>query len=335
MSSIRTCVSLYSLQDEYMRKRMTFEDMFRFMKENEVDGVEFLPDQMMHGAPEPSEETLEEWDRLIREYQIKPVCADVFLNTNLYMNRTLSKTECVNLLVKEIKLAHRLGIKLVRLVSFTPGFVLEPLIPYCEKYDVKIALEIHAGLSFDKQKTIDYIKEMKRLNSPYIGIVIDASIFCKRLPRVMAEYCRTLGTGNEIIDYVNRIFENGGDIRPYMTPDGGFVEDINALLKTPQDHMFAHFADGYENEPFSILDEYMPYIFHVHCKLYEMTEDGEEYSIDYKAFLQYLHDHDYDGYVATEYEGNRWTQPGAPTVEKDQVQKHQKMLKSYIREIEG
>ena len=335
MSQIKTCVSLYSLQDEYMRKRMTFEDMFKFMKENGVEGVEFLPDQMMHGAPHPSDETLAQWDRLVEEYGIKPVCIDVFLNTNLYQNRTLTKKESVQLLVEEIKLAHRLGVKLVRLVSFTPGYVLEPLIPYCKKYDVKIALEIHAGLQFDKQKTIDYVKEIKRLNSPYIGIVIDASIFCYRLPRVMAEYCRTLGTNDEVIDYVEKVFASGKDIRSCMNPDGSFIPELQNMLKTPQDHMFAHFADGYENEQFSLLDEYMPYVFHVHCKLYEMTEEGEEYSINYKGFLQYLHDHGYDGYVATEYEGNRWTQPGMPTVEKDQVQKHQAMLKKYIQEIEG
>lgn len=91
MSRIKTCVSLYSLQNEYMTKNMSLEDIFRFMQENSVDGVEILPDQMMHGTPHPSEETLAEWDRLCRGYGIKPVIADVFLNTNLYDNRTLTK----------------------------------------------------------------------------------------------------------------------------------------------------------------------------------------------------------------------------------------------------
>lgn len=86
MSRIKTCVSLYSLQHEYMTKKMSLEDIFRFMHENSVDGVEFLPDQMMHGAPHPSDEILAEWDRLCEQYQIKPVIADVFLNTNLYAN---------------------------------------------------------------------------------------------------------------------------------------------------------------------------------------------------------------------------------------------------------
>lgn len=334
MSKIKTCVSLYSLQNEYMTKQMTLEDIFRFMKDNSVEGVEFLPDQMMHGAPHPSDKTLSEWDRLCAEYQVKPVIADVFLNTNLYKNRELTKKECVDLLIDEIKLAHRLGMKMIRLVSMTPGFVLEPLLPYCEKYDVKMGLEIHAGLSFDKQKTKDYIAEMKRLNSPYIGLVIDTGIFCKRIPRVMENYCKALGTSQEPIDYVNKMFAEGKDGRDVYGPDGEFIPELQELLKSGVDHMYAHFADGYENEPYSVLDDLMPYIFHVHFKLFEMTEDGE-YSIDYKGILQYLHDHDYDGYVATEYEGNRWTLPGRPMQEKEQVIAHQKYIRDCLKEIQG
>lgn len=334
MSKIKTCVSLYSLQDEYMNKRMTLEDIFRFMRDNDVDGVEFLPDQMMHGAPEPDEETLAEWDRLCETYKIKPVIADVFLNTNLYENRTLTKKECVNLLIKEIKLAHRLGMKMIRLVSFTPAFVLEPLLPYCEKYDMKLGLEIHAGLGFDKQKTKDYIAEMKRLNSPYIGLVIDTGLFCKREPRVMEEYCRALGTCDEAIRIVQELYAKGGDGQSINGPDGEMIPELKAVLKTPADHMYAHFADGYENIPLSALDAYMPYVFHFHFKLFEMTEDGE-YSMDFKEILQYLHDHDYDGYVSTEYEGNRWTLPGLPTTEKEQVMLHQQYIRKCLREIQG
>ena len=334
MSKIKTCVSLYSLQNEYMTKRMSLEDIFRFMKDNSVEGVEFLPDQMMHGAPKPSDATLAEWDRLCSEYNIKPVIADVFLNTNLYDNRELTKKECVDLLIDEIKLANRLGMDQIRLVSMTPAFVLEPLLPYCEKYNVRMGLEIHAGLSFDKQKTKDYIAEMKRLNSKYVGLVIDTGIFCEKIPRVMTNYCKALGTSQAPIDYVNQMFAEGKDGRDVYGPDGDFIPELKALLKSGPDYMFAHFADGYENEPLSVLDDVMPYLFHVHFKLFEMTENGE-YSVDYKKILQYLHDHDYDGYVSTEYEGNRWTLPGAQMQEKAQVIAHQRYIRECLKEIQG
>ncbi|MCM8709985.1 sugar phosphate isomerase/epimerase [Clostridium sp. SYSU_GA19001] len=336
MSKIKTCVSLYSLQDEYLNKRMTLEDIFKFLADNSVEGIEFLPDQMMHNAPHPSEETLAEWDRLVSTYKMKPVIADVFLNTNLYKNRELTKRECVDLLIEEIKLANRLGMKLIRLVSMVPDFVIEPLLPYCEKYDVTIALEIHAGLSFDVKKTQDFIAEMKRVNSPYVGLVVDTGIFCRRLPRVMANYCKNvLGTNQEVIDYINKIFEEGRDPRKVYIENNGFPEDLKKLIKSDADQFFAHFADGYENEPYSVLDEYMPYIKHFHFKLFEMTESGEEYSIDYRGILQYLHDKGYDGYVSTEYEGNRWVLPGNPMVEKEQVIAHQKLIREALKEIQG
>ena len=335
MSHIKTCVSLYSLQDEYMRKRMSFEDIFRFLSDNGVESVEFLPDQMMHGTPEPSKETVAKWKRLLETYQIMPVCIDVFLNTNLYRNRELTPRECVALLVKEIKLAHMLGVKLVRLVSMTPAFVLEPLLPFCEQYDVKVALEIHAGLSFDKKKTADYITEMKRLNSPYVGIVLDGSIFCRRIPRVVEAYGRMLGTNDEIIAFLQKTFEQGKDERSLIKNDGSYIDEFAALMKTRADRLFAEFASGYENEPYSVLDDLMPYVFHIHAKLYEMTDEDIEYSIDYRSFIQYLHDHNYDGSIATEYEGNRWTLPGKPVVEKEQTKRHQAMLKRMITEIES
>ena len=334
MSRIKRCVSLYSLQDQYMTGKMNLEDLFQFLHENGVEGVEVLPDQMIHGAPNPTEETLAHWNSLCEKYQIEPVIADIFLNTNLYKNRELTVKECVELLIEEIIQANRLGVKMVRMVSMTPYYVLEPILPYCEKYDVKVALEIHAGISFEKKQTKDFIDEMKRLNSPYIGIVVDTGIFCKRLPRVVGNYCKAIGANAELIETADRIYAERGDGRAFRDAQNNVIPELTSLCKSGADFMFASIADGYENEPYEILDEYMPSIFHFHFKMFEMTEDGE-YSIDFKGILEYLHSKGYDGYVSTEYEGNRWTMPGMPTVEKEQVVAHQKYIRKCLEEIQG
>ena len=99
--------------------------------------------------------------------------------------------------------------------------------------------------------------------------------------------------------------------------------------------MFAPLCDGFENYSYNVLDDLMPYIKHFHFKMFEMTAVGDEYSMDYKGLLQYLHDHDYDGYVATEYEGNRFTLPGLPVQEKEQIAAHQKYLTECLAEIQG
>lgn len=334
MSRIKTCVSLYSLQDEYLNKRMSLKDILWFLKENGVEGIEILPDQMIHGAPNPSEETFAAWDEMIKETGMTPVIADVFLNTNLYNNRTLTRRECVDLLVQEVKMADRLGIKLLRLVSMTPYDVLEPLLPTLEKYQVTVALEIHAGMAFDIPQTQAFIEEMKRLNSPYIGLVIDTGIFCRRLPRVVANYNMSIGGTSEIYDFVNARFDEGIDMKQYFAANG-WTDEFKALIKNGVDEFFAHTSDGYENLPYTVLDEYMPYIKHFHFKLFEMTEEGVEYSMDYKGLLEYLHEKHYDGYVSTEYEGNRFVPAGEPMMEKEQVLAHQAYIRKCLKEIQG
>ena len=98
-----------------------------------------------------------------------------------------------------------------------------------------------------------------------------------------------------------------------------------------------HNISGYENRPLSCMDGLEKYIKHVHFKLYQMLETGQECSIDYEEILNYLHNCNYDGYVSTEYEGNRWTLPGlpVPAVEREQVAAHQKLINGLIAKIEG
>lgn len=338
MGRIKSSVSLYSLQYQFMRGEMKLEDLFSYMKELHVDGIELLPDQMLHGTPEPSEETYREWDRLVEKYGLGLACDDIFLNTNLFMNRTLTKRECVGLIKKEIVMAHRLGFKVIRLVSMVPAWILEPCLEEAEKNDVRLCIEIHGGLGFGVPKTEEFLAEMLRLNSPYIGIVPDTSLFCRRVPRVVDNYCREVyGTNDEIIRYADEIYEKGSDM--FALGEGkGLAMDpgLQARIKDPaKDAFYAQNLSGYENRPLSCMDPYVKYIRHFHFKLYEMTEEGSEYSIDYGEVLRYLHEHDYDGYVSTEYEGNRWVLPNHEIDEKTQVARHQKLIQKLLTEIQG
>lgn len=336
MSKIKTCVSLYSLQDEYLNKRMNLSEIMHYVKEKGAEGVEILPDQMLKNAPDISDETVAEWNKLVEETGLKPVIADVFLNTNLYKNRTLTKRECIDLLVKEIKQAARLGIHLIRLVSMVPAWVVEPLLPYCEEYDVAIAIEIHAAMAFDVPETMAFINEVKRLNSKYAGLVIDTGIFCRKFPRVVRAYETNNGTSSQVFDYIDTLFEKGTDLHRVLIDNGGkYPAELEAAIQSEHDRMFVPLCDGYENYDYSVLDEYMPYIKHFHFKMFEMTPEGPEYSMDYKGLLQYLHDHDYDGYVSTEYEGNRFTLPGHPMMEKQQVAMQLKYVNECLKEIQG
>ncbi len=335
---IKSSVSLYSLQYQYLWGKMSLEDIFRFVKEIGSDGIELLPDQMLHGTPTPSEETYQMWDALVEKYQLGLACDDIFLNTNLFANRELTKRECIDLIKKEIVMAHRLGFKTIRLVSMVPAWILEPCLECAIENDVTLNIEIHAGLGFGVKKTDEYINEMLRLNSPYIGIVPDTSLFMKRAPRVMTNYCdKVLGGLNpDIVKYTDEVFASGTDFfQLNLKSKDGMDPKLKSLIKSPADGFYAANISGYENRKLSELDGVADYIKHVHFKLYEMTEEGEEYSIDYLEILKYLHEHNYNGYVSTEYEGNRWVLPDHEIPEIEQVRAHQKMIQRHIKEVEG
>lgn len=334
MSNIKRAVSLYSFQDEYATKRMSLEDIFRYITELDIEGVELISDQMIHGAPHPSEETVLMWRNLMEKYGRKPVCNDIFINSTLYRNRRLTVKEQTELLKAEIVNAHRLGFSLIRLVSDTEARIIEPVLATAEKYGVTLALEIHAGMSFHGRGTKAYLEVMKKLHHPLVGIVVDMGIFCKRHPRVARTYFSQFGLNPALADYVDAIFDEGSDMLRYFgnlerdVPE--YPDEIKKLLLTQIDREYLIFSSGYENTPFEELEEYLPYLKHIHGKCYEMTDAMEEYSIPYGDIMKRLDDRGYDGYMATEYEGNRFVLLDEQVDSLKNVSRHQAMLKKYI-----
>lgn len=340
MSNIKRAISMYSLQDQYARGYMDLEDIFKFLNEQGA-GMELISDQMIKGSPHPSDEMLAKWDSLVEKYKPTLVCNDNFINTGLYANRTLTTKESTNLLIDEIKLANRLGFKMVRMVSNTPTDIIEPALPYAKKYDVILTLEVHAGMSFNDPMTSDFIDIIRKTNSPYLGLTIDTGIFCRRHPRVATNHFREQGTNEAVIKFIDDIFASGIDPRQYfdkareegkMDEKMPLPKELASLVRSQADVMYSIFATGYEASPFTILDEHMSYVKHFHGKIYEMTDEGVEYSIPFDELVAYLNSKNYDGYIATEYEGNRFALQNEEIVEKEQVIKHQAMLKKLLGE---
>lgn len=329
--SIKRAVSLYSYQDEYCRKRMDLDGIFAELESLGVEGVELISDQMIKGSPFPSEEELEKWDQVVAKHKVIPVINDIFINTTLYKNRKLTDKEAADLLIAELKLAKRLGFPMVRMVSMTPVEIVKMTLPVAQELGVVMALEIHAAMSFDNPSTKAFCDYMKETNSPYLGIVVDTGIFCRKHPRVSRDYFLSLGLNPEVAQYIDSIFESGID--PLNAFKNGMPKELTDLFKGEIDHMYAIFSDGYENCPYSILDEYMSYIKHIHGKCFEFLENGEEYSIDFTEIVKYLDSKGYDGYIATEYEGNRFVPVGGVADGLSNVRKHQALLKKAIDDL--
>lgn len=331
--AIKRAVSLYSLQDEYCRGRMTIHEMYDALEEMGVEGIELISDQMIKGTPNPSETELQKWDDVVNSHHLKSVCNSIFINTTLYKNRVLTQKESADLLIAELKQAKRLGFPLVRLVSMTPIEVVKLALPAAEALGIVMALEIHAAMSFDVPPTRDFCDYMMASRHPMLGLVVDAGIFCRRHPRVSTQYFLSLGLNPEVAAYIDRIFAEGSDPKHYFAQ--GMPEDLKKLFRGEIDFLYSLYSDGYENCEFSILDPYLPYIKHIHGKCFEFLPNGEEYSIDYPGFIEYLASNHYDGYIATEYEGNRFVLVGQTPDGLANVRAHQALLKRSIDQAGG
>jgi len=336
MSQIKRAVSCYSLQDSYARGRLNLPGVLEFIASTGAQGVELISDQMITGTPFPSDETVATWRRALDATGLAPVCNDIFINSTIYANRTLRIPEQVELLTRELDVSKRLGFDLVRLVSDTSAEVTLAALPYAESIGVTMALEIHAGMSFGGTLTRQWIDMMRGAQSEYLGLVIDFGIFCKRHPRISTDYFTSIGLTPAVADKIDELYAANGDtLRLFANgSDHGmnFLPELTDLFRAPVDGEYSFFSTGYENTRLDVLDEYIGYVRHFHGKFFEMLPDGTEYSIDYPLVITRLNQLGYDGYIASEYEGNRFTRIDEPVDDQGQVQAHQSMLAAHIND---
>ena len=74
----------------------------------------------------------------------------------------------------------------------------------------------------------------------------------------------------------------------------------------------------------------MDRIHNIHGKFYQITEDLVEPSIPYDQIVKVLTEGGYNGYICSEYEGNRWIEDAEEVDSVTQVSRQQKMLETLI-----
>jgi sugar phosphate isomerase/epimerase len=324
MNKIKRGVSLYSYQDEFYTGKMTLEDCIREASLSGAKGIEFLPEQMLPTFPNISDDFVKQWHKWMDKYQVEPIAYDAFLDNKLFANRMLTTSENVEMMKRDLKIASRLGCKILRTLVSTPLEVVKQSLDYAEEVGVKIALEVHAPFTFGTpwfEERLDYIKES---GTKWFGIMPDFGIFTKRIGSIFQDsYIRKGGTP-EIIRYISENYANGVD------KDATFEEVTKMADATEADKAFAEFCRHFVYTDPKILVDNMPYIVHIHGKFYDITTDLQETSIPYMDVINVLKDAGYQGYICSEYEGNRHIQDYMKVDSIEQVKRHQLLLESVI-----
>ena len=252
-------VSLYSYSAEFGFEK-TLEDCFEELKDMGAHGIEILANTHIENYPNPTDAWVDRWFALCEKYEVVPVEYGHWVDCRVLQDRVLSTEEAIAMLERDMRLAHRLGFRILRTKMSVISDDLDPVenwreiikgvLPLAERLELKLCPEIHIPTNLKSRMVQVYVAFIQETGTKNFGLNIDFSVFRTRF--------------------------NPGE---YVSP--GFVanapEDIIPLL---------------------------PYIYCCHAKLFHMSDDFEETMVPYRELLTILKEHNWDGYLLSEYEGS-------------------------------
>lgn len=340
-----------------------------------ADGVEILDEMSLRQYPNPPEEFFDQWHGWMEKYGTTPVTMDVFHDVLQFRTHVMSYSESADRLKGDIRLAKKLGFKNVRTLATTPIEIMIEALPVAEELDIKLGKEIHSPIPINGQYVNEIVEYCEKTGTKHLGVVPDMGIFAFRPSEValdwfvrqgakrktcelVVELCMDdyLGKSTELSD-IDLSLHTGGNIEAMFhrfLKSGEAPQDLLPAYKKMQKLVHDNVPE-YTDIDFKVmaqalllsrtkiedLEAILPYIISIHGKFYNMSEipgkpgQYQDIAIDYEGPINFLKEHGWEGYINSEYEGQRRFQDrGVEDLisEIDQVRKHQEMLKRLIGE---
>jgi sugar phosphate isomerase/epimerase len=322
-NNIKRGVSLYSYQEEFFLQKMSLEDCIAAAAATGATGIEIVGEQSIPGCPNiPSDAFVNQWMEWMEKYNVTPVAHDMFLDYNKKKGHYWTDTEAVESFKKDIRFANKLGCKVIRVIVNATPEIMEKVIPYAEDYDIKLGIEVHSPWHINSAWMNRHWEVMEKTGTKHFGFIPDMGGFTKRLPRVQVDRLIRQGADSKIAEFVCEQHEKG-IMAEYTIYEVSRMSDRRVDMAVAELSRHNTFAN-----PISLV-EHMDRIVHVHGKFYDMTEDCIEPSIPYKDVIDVLKKGGYNGFICSEYEGNRHIQDIQEVDSVGQVKRHQQMMVNY------
>lgn len=362
-------VSLYSYQQSQFFRDLDLHDMVREVGTNlgGATGIE-LVDEMSLRYPDPGPEFTRQWFAWMDQYGTTPVAMDVCMDVLQFRDHVMTHEECAQRLRHDLRLAKSLGFTNVRTLSVVPIDIIEAALPLAEELDIKLGKEVHQPMSLTGPEVDEILDVIERTGTRHLGLVPDLGIFGFRPSEVQLAWFERRGAQRTACDAAVALALNlRAGTAPFSRADlarhtaGNVRSDFTRFLHTGEAHpdfvpvfrAVQEFTDRAVENPtyldYSVvaealtlsetdpdaLRELAPHIIHVHGKFNNMSEipgapgTYQDIAIDYPAAIGALIAGGFDGYINTEYEGQRYFQDRGRdemTSEVEQVRRHQEML---------
>ena len=258
-------VSLYSYSAEFGFEK-SLERCFEDVHDMGAHGIEILANTHIENYPYPSQAWVDHWFALLDKYELEPVEYGHWVDSHVLQDRDLTTEESVEFLKRDLRLAHRLGFRILRTKMPVINGSLEPVenwrdiirgaLPLAEELGLTMCPEIHIPTSLKSKMIQDYVAFIQETGTKSFALNIDFSVF-----------------------------------RTHFL-DGEFV------------------SPGYEPSAPEDLIPLLPYVACCHAKFFQITEDFQETVVPYPEILGILKEHNWNGYLLSEYENPDKYEPG-------------------------
>jgi hypothetical protein len=312
-SKIKLGVSLYSYQHAIYTREMTTEECLAELNSIGAEGVQLINEVTIPNYPNPPGSWVDQWFGWMEKYKLTPTLLDTFVD--VYWggrHAPMSLQESIDTLVMHLKLAKRLGFTVVRPTSRDVQKpypeLFEGIVPHAEKLNVKVAPELHSPipLKMDGAFVSSILEIVLKTGTQHLGFALDMG----DLPLGGMRPMGAAQGGSQ-----------GG------APSGG---SQGGAPQGPQDSaMMKMMMASAQNSPQDV-KPLVPYIFNIHGKFTDMT--SEQTHKTYEETFKILVEEGYNGYIDSEYEGQRGLQNQwcIHIDEAEQVRQHHVMMRKLL-----
>lgn len=283
--SFKYGVSLYSYMHDFGTV-LDLEDAMALVQDAEATGIEILGEGHVENYPNPSNQWVDNWFKLLAKYNLEPTNFGSWIDTRLHPGKTIDAKTGAAMLERDLKLANLLGFKFVRPKIGVVSSELDPdpiweeaverNLQLAQDLHLVICPEIHSPTPIKHPVVDGYINLIERTGTKNFGLLIDTGIF---------------------------------QDRPIPLRPGETKETRPAFL------------DGIAVDPNDLLDV-IDYVVFVQAKFHDINEDLQDQNIPWHSVLKVLKEGGYNGYLSSEYEGDR-----SPWRAIEQVRRHHALMR--------
>ncbi len=302
---------------------------------------------MVKSYPKPPQTFYDEWNDLMAEFEMKAVTMDIYMDVLQFRDHVMDHREVADRLVQDLHIAKKMGFENVRCLCCVPIDSIEMALPVAEELGIKIGKEIHApfnlrsdipmyGMMQNPYMVEEVLELADRKNSKYVGLVPDMGIFQTTLNKPKIDYMIRTGSNpdvlNLVLEAVHQGIKNPAVAREYIKERMPGVSE-----KELKDAGCVAMFSTVEPEE---IEAIVPYIVSIHGKFYQMTEipghpgQYEDLAVNYRDPIHYLKKGGFEGYINSEYEGQRDQQDRGMEYLADEVTEVRRQHEMLARLIE-